>query len=316
MTQSAPTKLAITATPTPLTPIAQAHHFTRLDIALIFAMALWGGNFVVSKAATEVLPPLAYNAIRFSIASLSMLPFMLILKIDLRMPRSIWRAVLFNSFIGHVLYQPFFINSIKLTTASNAVLIITAGPIWVVLFNAFRGQEQITKKAVGGVFLALIGVVTVIVGRYGGQVGLGGSTATGDLLMVIASVLWAIAIITSREPLAKINATVCTFWLTTLAAGSQLILGFPSLVTMDWSAITPLVILGLVYSGAVSVVLGSLVFNYAINKIGTARTSVYTYVQPVVAATLAVLFLGERFTPILLLGAFLIFVGVALVRRT
>jgi drug/metabolite transporter (DMT)-like permease len=49
--------------------------------------------------------------------------------------------------------------------------------------------------------------------------------------------------------------------------------------------------------------------------LGTTRTTVYTYLQPIVAAVTAILFLGESFTLWLVVGAALVLIGLVLVKK-
>ena len=139
-TRSAP--LTPPAVQTPTAP--KFTGFTGLDLALILNMTLWGGNFVVSKGATDLLAPMAYNALRFTAATVALLAVLRFRKIDLRLPRREWRPIVFASLIGYTLYQPAFINGVHLTTVGNSVLILTAGPVWVVLLNAIRSQERVS----------------------------------------------------------------------------------------------------------------------------------------------------------------------------
>ncbi len=289
--------------------------FTGLDLALIFNMALWGTNFVVSKAATDALPPMAFSALRYVVAAGSMALIMRIRRVDLYLPRAEWWPVFVSAIFGFVLYQPAFINGVHDTAVGNSVLILQAGPVWVVLFNAWRGEERMTRGTILGVLIALSGVLTVVIGRYAGQLSIDGLSLLGDGLIFLSSILWGISLITSRGPLARNHSFVPTFWLLMVGALSQVILGFPSLIGLPASAFTPAVIVAILYSGMISVTIGSLIFNHAIQKIGAARTAIYSYLQPFVAATLAIVVLHEAFTIWLVIGGLLIFVGVALVRR-
>ncbi len=296
-------------------PTRSAIHLTRLDLALLLAATLWGANFVVSKAAIDALAPFIYNALRFAVGVLGMAVVFRLRGIDLRLPRREWGSIVFASVISYALYQPFFINGLHLTSAGNSVLIITAGPVWVVLFNAVRREERVTRGSVVGVFIALFGVFVVIFGRYAGQVGFSTVTLEGDLLMLVGSFLWAWSVMASRKPLVQSATAPATFWMLVIGTIFQTLFAIPDLRSFSLSVINFPVLLAILYSGLISIVIGSVIFNDAIAKIGTARASVYTYVQPLVAATLAILLLGEAFTPWLVLGGAFIFVGVNLVRR-
>jgi drug/metabolite transporter (DMT)-like permease len=300
----------------PAIPVQQpAFGLTRLDFGLIIAMMLWGGNFVVSKAATDVIPPMPYNALRFTVATLTMFVLLRFMRVNLYVPRREWWPIVLASIIGNTLYQPLFMNGLHETSASNAVLIITAGPIWVVIFNALRSQERITRGAMLGVALAVGGVLAVIIGRYAGKLGFTETTLHGDLLMVGASVMWAASILVSKRPLANNPHLVATFWTLFCGMVSSVIMGAPGLAAYDWSRFNTSALFGVIYSGGISIAFGSIVFNYAVHKLGATRTSLYTYLQPLVAASLAVVVLGEPFTLMLVIGGVLIFIGVGLARR-
>jgi len=106
------------------------------------------------------------------------------------------------------------------------------------------------------------------------------------------------------------------FWVLVVGSVTQVLMGLPSLSQLTAASFSPGVIGTLIYSGAISVALGTLIFNYAISKRGATRTAVFSYLQPLITAGLAIIFLGETFSGWLFIGGVLIFAGVALVRRT
>jgi drug/metabolite transporter (DMT)-like permease len=66
---------------------------------------------------------------------------------------------------------------------------------------------------------------------------------------------------------------------------------------------------------AMASVAAYMIFYYALSKISASRVIAFSYLQPVLATILAILFLGERLTPYLLVGGALVLVGVALAER-
>jgi drug/metabolite transporter (DMT)-like permease len=308
-----------TDSPTKSTLASTAAGFNGLDLALILTMTLWSGNVVISKAATDSLPPMAYNALRFTIAPIAMYLMLRWRKFDFRLPRALWPSIVLSALFNYTLYQLAFINGLHQTTAGNNALIMAAGPAWVAIINAARSQERITRGALLGAFLALFGVVVVVIGRESGTVGFGGSTLTGDVLTLFASFFWAFGVLASRHALtrdAKVPNLTITFWVMVVGSLSQIAFGAVALSQVPLTSFTPSVIVALLYSGSISVALGSLIFNYAIGKRGATRTAVFSYMQPLITGGLAILFLGESLSAWLLVGGVLIFAGVALVRRT
>jgi len=56
-------------------------------IALIIAHLIWGANFVVAKVTLEEFPPMSLAFLRFSIASLLLIPFLLTVKVSIPNPK-------------------------------------------------------------------------------------------------------------------------------------------------------------------------------------------------------------------------------------
>jgi drug/metabolite transporter (DMT)-like permease len=232
----------------------------------------------------------------------------------LTLPRREWPALIAIGLMG-VVYQVLFTYGLRATSVANNALIIASTPVWVVMANAIRSQERITRGALIGVFLALGGVVIIVVSRFTGQGASEQATLIGDLVSLLASWVWAINILISRKPLERNPTLPATFWVVAWGALAQIVLALPGLVDMNWSVLGPGVILGLLYAGVASIALGYVIWNRGVKVLGTTRTTVYTYLQPIVAAVTAILFLGESFTLWLVVGAALVLAGLVLVKK-
>ena len=64
--------------------------FGWIDIALLSMAVIWGVNFTVVKSALSEMTPLAYNAVRFSVASLLTLMLAWLVERDLHIARRDW----------------------------------------------------------------------------------------------------------------------------------------------------------------------------------------------------------------------------------
>jgi drug/metabolite transporter (DMT)-like permease len=287
---------------------------TLLDGALIALMIVWGANFVVIKTALEVLSPIVFNGLRFSLGALVIGVLFRLNGVQLILPRREWPALIVLGLAG-VVYQALFTYGLHTTSVANNALIIASAPVWVVLANVIRRQERITRGAVLGVFLALGGVGLVVLSRLTAQEAGGQASLAGDLISLVASWVWAFNILISRKPLERNPTLPATFWIVAWGALAQMILAVPDLIHMDWSVLNSGVLLGLLYAGIMSIGLGNAIWNRGVKVLGTARTTVYTYLEPIVAAVTAILFLGEPFTLWLVVGATLVLIGLALVKK-
>jgi drug/metabolite transporter (DMT)-like permease len=214
-----------------------------------------------------------------------------------------------------VVYQALFTYGLRTTSVANNALIIASTPVWVVLVNAIRSQERITRGALIGIFLALGGVVIIVVSRFTGQAAGEPASLIGDAVSLLASWVWAFNILISRKALERNPTLPATFWIVAWGALAQMVLAAPDLIHMSWSVLKPGVLLGVLYAGVASIAFGYVIWNRGVKVLGTTRTTVYTYLQPIVAAVAAVLFLGESFTLWLVVGAALVLIGLVLVKK-
>ena len=91
---------------------------------------IWGVNFPLIKATLPEIEPLAFNALRFPLAALTVL---LLLRRRGKVPwpaRSDWPRLVALGILGNVVYQGFFIFGIESTLAGNASLLLATTPAW------------------------------------------------------------------------------------------------------------------------------------------------------------------------------------------
>ena len=100
------------------------------------------------------------------------------------------------------------------------------------------------------------------------------------------------------------------------AGGLPLVLvGLPEIVSIRVNEVSFASWLGLLYSALLALVFGYFFWAYAIQAIGSTRTSLYVNLVPVVATVSAWVWLDERLSPLQLLGAIAVITGITLSRR-
>jgi len=107
------------------------------------------------------------------------------------------------------------------------------------------------------------------------------------------------------------------FTATTMTLGTIIIdlLAIPSLLAQEWQAISLEGWLGLAYSLGLAVVLGYVIWEIGVQKVGPGRTAVYQNLIPVIATAVSCLWLGETIGGAQIVGAGMVFVGIYLTRR-
>ena len=286
----------------------------RTDLALVVLAVIWGVNFSVIKFALEEFDPLAFNAIRFVLASLTLFAF---LRLNGSIPfpaRKHWGRIVFLGLLANVVYQLLFIYGVDRTLAGNAGLVLATTPVWTLILAALYGLEHHGFRVWAGVMATLGGMVLVVLGGESGGVGLGGGLLQGDLMLVLAAITWAAYTVGTQELTREYGALAVTSWTLWVGTVALFTLGSPSLRALDWGAISPGGWLGVVYSGVLAIAVAYLIWNHGLEHIGGPRTAAYSNLVPVVALVTAALWLGEAPGPTQVVGAIVIIAGVWIAR--
>ncbi len=282
------------------------------DLGMLTVCLIWGLNFSVTKLAIEVIPPLAFTAVRFAIASVLLWVILRLSEGDSPMPRGVFLRLVGLGILGNTLYQLAFVLGLALTTATNSALILAMMPMTVAVMSGLLGHERITSRMRWGISLGTLGVGLVIATR---GVGFSGSTLSGDLLTLLGVLAWAAYTIGLRA----IPPGVSSLRVTTVATigGTPLLLlaGLPQTLALDWAAVSGEAWAGLGYATLLSLVVAFLLWNRSVKVVGGTRTAIYMCVTPLVAVAGAWLLLGERPHPLQGIGAGLIVAGVVMTRR-
>ena len=136
----------------------------------------------------------------------------------------------------------------------------------------------------------------------------------GDLLLVLAAITWAAYTVGTQELTREYGALAVTSWTLWVGTIGLVALGTMSLWSTDWSTISRVGWVGVVYSGVLAIGVAYLIWNHGLEHIGGARTAVFTNLVPVVALIAAALWLGEDPQPTQIVGALVIITGVWIAR--
>ena len=281
--------------------------------ALAGLILIWASNFSVVKFALRDMSPLAFNGLRFTIASI-----LLYLSVKARgrtavIDRRYWPALLVLGLLGNTLYQILFIYGIDWTLAGNASLMLATTPVFTSLLSVILKHERIGRVALAGVAISFVGIVLVVLGGTR-AVSFSASTVRGDLTMLGAAAAWS-AYTVGAAPLVRrygaLPITAVTMWV----GGVVLFLvSIPAFLRQDWTAVGVASWSALLFSGAFAIALAYFIWYYSIRQLGSTRTAVYANFIPVVAIAIAWLTLNEIPTWLQVAGAGAIVGGTILVR--
>lgn len=283
------------------------------DLGLLLMALIWGVNFPVIKASLLEVPPLAFNALRFPLAALTVF---LILRArgGLEWPR--WRdipAVVGLGILGNVVYQSFFIFGADATLAGNASVLLATIPVWTLVLSTLLRHERPGILVWIGITATLVGMVMVVLGGHL-SLEIAQGTFKGDLLIVGAAMTWATYTVGSRQLVRRYGSTQLAAWTLWVGTVGLVAMGAPSLLRLSPREVSVTVWLGVAYAGVLAIGLAYVLWNRGIKSIGSSRTAAYQNLTPVVALLVAWGWLGEVPSLLQLSGAGVVLAGLTLAR--
>ncbi len=282
-------------------------------LALVSIYFFWGTTYLAIRMSLESFSPMLLVSIRFLLSGALMLAGALVAKV--RLPRG--RELLMTALNGGLILG---VGNSCLTFAELwipsglAALIITTSPLWMVGIDAFLpGGDRLRRTTVAGILVGALGAVLLMVPSATAGTA-GGHLWGAFLLLQLANFAWSFGSIRQRRMPALAHPIVSGA-VQQLAAGLACLpaalfdVGQPG----NWSHRSIGAAFYLVVFGSI---VGYSAFVYALDKLPVALVSTYTYVNPVVALFLGWLFYRESFGWLEAAGMAVIFLGVAIVKRS
>jgi len=288
----------------------------RARILLLTACVLWAVSFVATKVALEAAPPLVVVTLRLLISAACFLPWIVATggARGLGGSRGLLRLFVLSLF-GTSLHYSLQTAGLQFTTASNASLYTTTGPITILVLSALFLGERITARKALGVAVAVAGVLVVM----------GSETLTsfefgnvkGDLLVLASLVMWGLFTVYGKRMIDELGALRVTAWVTVIGALAMVPVGWSEARATGFSLteITVEAWLAIAFLGVACSFLATLLYFVALGLSESQKVGVYLYTIPPMTAVVASLYLGETITANLMIGAVLVIGGVALTER-
>lgn len=276
--------------------------------AAIVSVALWASTFTVFTIAFRRVDPLAFTGARY----LLLVPIAVAWlahgrrRGDAVPTRGDRRAAALAGVFGYFLLEVLFALGLVRTTAVASAILIATHPIWGVTASALGNHRRPRGRELLGLCVGMAGVVVFL-----GANGIDGMRA-GDLLSLGGAISFGIygAIVERIGQRVPERQLVPRSMLT---GGVLLVLvSIPAMLRQDWSVVLPGDWLAIVYAALGPILLGFLLWAWAMKHRGMARTAPFGYLEPLFAASLAVAVLGDAVTAPQLGGAVLVLAGVVL----
>lgn len=275
-------------------------------IAISSAAVIWGSNGVIVNS----LPLDAFTIAFFRVflASIILLPFMLLFRrMDLLRIAEGWKLMILNGFLL-CLGWAFLFASMKLISIANAVLLNYLAPIFTAILSPIILKERLEKASVVALTLSFLGVLLISQDEV---VGASASNLLGIAYGLLAGLSYAGFIIVSKKLRREFPSLLTAFYSYVFAAIFLALIAQPTPPALSPHSWLLLIILGGVNtSSAVTLYL------YGLGSVEAHKAVILTYLEPLSAAILGLIFLGQVLRALDLIGGTLILVSGYLVARS
>jgi len=283
-------------------------------LLLSLTSLFWAGNIVLARYVAGHVPPMTLSCVRWIGSFLMLLPFAWPhLKQDWPALRARLPLMVVLSATGFAINNSLSYWALQYTQALNALLIQSAGPLFVALWSLLLFGTRLTGRQLAGITLSLAGVLIIILrGDFAALAAV--QFNKGDLMF--ASAIFAFGLYSAlmfRRPaahqLSLISFTtgcgallLFPFSVWEYSAGFTLKFDLRSMATLAYVVIFPST-------------LAYLFFNRGIALIGPNRAAPFFHLIPVFGSAMAILLLGEQLKLFHLAGYALVLAGVVIASR-
>jgi len=268
-------------------------------LLFITLCVIWGLPYLFIRIAVRELPPPALVFLRTAPAALLLLPFALRRGGGRRLLRA-WPWVLL--YTGVELCIPWLLLAHaeqRISSSLAGLLIATVPLIGAVLYRAFGVADHFDARRLTGLFIGFAGVAALV----------GLDIANSDVLGIVEVVFVALCYATGPLIISRKLADLPAIGVITASLVVTAVLYAPAGIATMPSSLSAETIGSVAVLSVVCTVVAFLVFFALIHEVGPSRTTVITYVNPLVAVLLGVALLSEPITLGIAVGMPLILAG-------
>ena len=278
-------------------------------LAALLTIIIWGTTFISTKVLLTSFQPVEILFFRFVLGFFALLA---------ACPRRLKSASLIQELTfagaglcGVCLYYLMENIALTYTMASNVGVIISVAPFFTALLSHWflHQEERLRPGFFLGFAVAMAGIALISFNGAALQL-----NPVGDLLALLAALLWACYSILTRKISAYNYPTILT---TRRIFFYGVLFMVPALFFFDFRLdlfrfADPVCLLNILFLGLGASALCFVTWNFAVRSLGAVRTSTYIYMVPVITLIASVLILHEPFTWMTGAGMLLTLAGLVL----
>lgn len=277
-------------------------------ILAFITIVIWGTTYISTKVLLQSFAPVEILFIRFVIGLFALC---IICPHRMKIERKHEIYFVLAGLSGITLYYLFENIALVYTQATNVGVIISVAPFFTaILAHIFLKEKKITRNFILGFIMAMLGICLI---SYNGSIAFA-LNPLGDLLALLAAVVWSVYSIVTRK-IAEFHYDTIQTTRRTFLYGiifmipALFIFGFHPVYTR---LLQPVVLLNILFLGFCACALCFVTWNMAVKILGAVKTSIYIYLVPVITIVTSVFILHEKMNAMSVIGVLCTLTGLFL----
>ncbi|MFH1688567.1 MAG: DMT family transporter [bacterium] len=265
--------------------------------------------YPIAKYGLDIIEPFTFAFYRFMLASVALLIAAAFTSKERRVARKDYPRIVLLGILIIPLNQTLFLVGQSLTGAGHGAFLFATTPIWIFALALIHLKEKFFWRRAIGIAIATIGVVVIMIS---GGLEVSRDYIIGDLIIILSVIAWAYYTILGKPLVQKYGAIRVTAY--ALATGSLFYLpvGICFATRYDYSQATPAAWWSVVYMAIGLSLVVYVLWYWVLKQMDASRLAVYHNIQPIIASTVAYVWLGESLSTAFVVGGAIVLAGVVI----
>lgn len=274
---------------------------------MIVLQTVAGVCYPIAKYGLSVIEPFTFAFYRFILSSTVLMALVLYGKHKPPVePRDWWRI----AGLGIIIIpfnQTLFLVGQSLTGAGHGAFLFSTTPVWIFILAVIHLKERATWRRVVGITVATTGIMAIM---WSGLAEFGQEYLWGDVIIVVSVIAWGYYTVLGKRLVQKYGALRMTAYSLTIGSAAYLPFGAYFAVQYDYSQATLAAWGSVAYMAIGLSVVVYVLWYWLLKYLEATRIAVYHNIQPIIAAAVAYLVLGESLSAVFLVGGAVVIAGV------
>lgn len=274
-------------------------------LSYLFTIILWGSAFPMIKIALNDFSAESLSAFRLILATIILLPFVIIKKLPTPELRDI-PVIFILGFCGFVIYHTALNFGETLISAGISGILVSTTPIFSSALAYIFLKEHFSKWNWLSSLVAFIGISIISISKDDYTT----INVLGVLIILLASFSESLYFTFQKKYIEKYGFIAFTLY--TIMASSPFMLIFIPEIINDIHGATFTSIVSVLYLAIFPTIIPYVLLAYIVKSVGVSDVTMSLYLTPIVSLLLSYLFLDELPTTLAIIGGIITLLGVSL----